>query len=353
MIGFYDPYLFESPDGKLNPPNVEIMKLATYYKEQNVHNRLILPGEPVGQYEKIFCFSEKPCTVPDDLKKSFNVIYGGSYFTGGKYVPFENSIIDYTVPQLGVYYPFLKQYKVEPKIINDFLDNAYYRMGLEPQLYPAPVIQTQHRLYIYDTNPIARDDWQRVFTKLLEHKPSAIYFVHPLYCTSLNQFFALRKFSKISRENEIVLKLNVPPNEVGLMFKKYLHLMLADITVSGKTYLQLGGDYPTVTQYYQDLVYTLNLLYCFWAKGVPMKIKYKEPPFGKITPVDNLSRMIEAWSDISYSYKRTTTLNDQFYVAMDDVRRKEYANLERNFPSVRNLFNQTYEGLKIRKYWGF
>lgn len=174
MIGFYDPYLFDSPDGKLNPPNVEIMKLATYYKEQNIHNRLILPGEPVEQYERIYCFSEKPCDLPDNLKKATNVIYGGSYFTNGEYVPFADSIIDYTVPQIGVYYPFLKQCKAPPKVINDFLDNSYYRIGLESIAYPAPIIQSQHRIYIYDKNPLARDDWQKIFSRLSECKPSTI-----------------------------------------------------------------------------------------------------------------------------------------------------------------------------------
>lgn len=353
MIGFYDPYLFESPDGKLNPPNVEIMKLATYYREKNMHNRLILPGESVDAYEKIYCFSEKPCNIPNILKSAPNVIYGGTYFTNGKYIPFNDSMIDYTIPKIGVYYQFLKQCKVNPKLINDFLDNAYYRIGNEKLIYPAPVIHKQHRLYIYDKNPLEREDWQKNLQKFSSHGPSAIYFIHPIYCTSLNVFFQLREINKISRENEIILNLLIPSNEVSLMFKKYLNLMLADITLSSKTYLQLGGDFPTITQYYQNLIYTLNLLFCFWAKGVPIKIRYKEPSLGKINPIENLSRMIESWADISSPAKRNLVLQNQFYTSQPDPRKNEYEKLLNNFPSVKNLFNQSYEGLKIRKYWGF
>lgn len=354
MIGFYDPYLFESSNGKLNPPNVDIMKLATYYKEQNVFNRLILPGESVESYDKVYCFSEKPCIVPDTLKRATNVFYGGTYFTQGEYMPFEDSLINYTVPKVGVYYPFLKQCQADPKAINDFLDNAYYRVGEENLPYPAPVIQSTHRLYIYDRNLLEREDWKKIINSAASHKPSTIVFIHPIYCRTLSQFFALRENSKISRENEIVLNLALPSSDVSLMFKKYLHLFLAEITPASRIYLQLGGNYPTATQYYQNFIYTLNLLYCFWAKNVPIKIFYKEPSVGYNNPIENLSKMVSNWSISAVSpRKRDLRLISLFHKSVEDDRKAEYDKLIRNFPSAANLFTQSYNLLELKKYWGF
>lgn len=89
------------------------MKLATYYKvEENKFCRLIsLDEQNLDPYEKIYIFSEsvRPPQVPEAFKRATNVIYGGSAFTNNKYIPFENSIIDFTIPRTAIYKEFLKE----------------------------------------------------------------------------------------------------------------------------------------------------------------------------------------------------------------------------------------------------
>lgn len=60
MIGLVDYDLYSSTSVHLAPPNIEIMKLATYYKtEENKFCRLLhLDETELTPYDKIFVFSE-------------------------------------------------------------------------------------------------------------------------------------------------------------------------------------------------------------------------------------------------------------------------------------------------------
>ena len=113
MIGLVDLQLQSWDKPQLCPPNLEIMKLATYYQnEENKFCRLInLDETEFGGYEKIYIFSESKnfITVPEALRRAPNVIYGGTAFTNNKYVPFENKLIDYTIARPRIYTNFLKE----------------------------------------------------------------------------------------------------------------------------------------------------------------------------------------------------------------------------------------------------
>ena len=91
MIGLVDLQLQQWDKPILCPPNLEIMKLATYYKtEENHFCRIInLDEQELGGYEKIYVFSESKdyTSVPDAFKRATNVIFGGSAFTNNKYIP--------------------------------------------------------------------------------------------------------------------------------------------------------------------------------------------------------------------------------------------------------------------------
>lgn len=61
-------------------------------------------------YDIIYCFSEAfDPVIPDILKRQSNIIYGGTGFTNGEYIPFQNSIIDFTLPKTWIYKNFLKE----------------------------------------------------------------------------------------------------------------------------------------------------------------------------------------------------------------------------------------------------
>ena len=130
MIGLVDYNLQTSTSSSLLIPNLEIMKLATYYRlEENTFCRLLsLDETDLTPYEKIYFFSEIGTPkVPDSFLRAANVIFGGSSFTN-EYIPFENKIIDYTLPRLAIYKEFLKQkYNdgIKSKIIEHVLEDGF------------------------------------------------------------------------------------------------------------------------------------------------------------------------------------------------------------------------------------
>ena len=112
MIGLIDLH-WQMAKKSLPPPNLEIMKLAEYYKhEENIFCRIIYLDETeLSGYDKVYIFSENDncINVPEAMRRAPNVIYGGSAFTNRVYIPFENELIDYTIPRAAIYSNLLKE----------------------------------------------------------------------------------------------------------------------------------------------------------------------------------------------------------------------------------------------------
>ena len=351
MIGLVDYDLWENSSTRLYVPNLEIMKLATYYKLEKRHFcRLISPEETelVG-YDKIYFFSEQPeCQVPEAFKRFENIEYGGLAFTRGKYKPFENEIIDYTLPKTFIYKDFLQtKYAdgIKSKDINHFLDDSYYRIYAGDNKLPIPPMMKNKRIFLYDVD-FFYPDWKEVLQELSNRKPSSIVRVHPVYCTNLTQFFEIRTFPKFARTNEIILDLPIPLNELNVLFKKYERKFLADITQSSNVFLPLGGTLKSNELYYKDFIYKINLLYSFWSKNIPIKIKYIQPSKGTYNPLEKISQKVENWANLSTPVKKKNTLMDRIKKETE-----EYDNLIKLHPSAADLFNQSFDDLKERRLW--
>lgn len=248
------------------------MKLATYYRvEENTFCRLIpLDDTNLDNYNKIYFFSEtsRNPIVPPAFLRANNVEFGGSSFTNGKYKPFNNEIIDYTIARPTIYKDFLKEkYRsgIKTKVIEHVLDDSYYRMFVNGKLMPIPPIYPRKRLFLYDTD-FFYDQWSETLQQIADRHPASIVPIHPVFCRNLGNFFTLRKISKFSRQYPIILDLDIPYDEIYYMLKKYKNAFLADITPSSQVALPIGGTFPTDFQYYKDIIYKLNLLYSFWSK---------------------------------------------------------------------------------------
>ena len=216
MIGVVDLALQQWDKPELCPPNLEIMKLATYYQtEENKFCRLInLDETEFGGYEKIYVFSELKdyITVPDALRRSPNVIYGGTAFTNGTYVPFKNKLIDYTLPRTRIYANFLKEkYQAGLKEIeiNRLLNNTYYRWHAGNEVLPLPAIKRNHRIYIYDID-FFQEGWRTIIDRIIERKPSSIRFIHPAHYKKITDFLEVRENFLIAKGNDAYLDLNIP-----------------------------------------------------------------------------------------------------------------------------------------------
>jgi hypothetical protein len=83
-------------------PNLEIMKLSTYYKNQKEIVRLILDARTTDQYREVIIRKDKiDNSYPDTLFGKQNISFGGLAFTNNKYKPMpdemENSLPDITI----------------------------------------------------------------------------------------------------------------------------------------------------------------------------------------------------------------------------------------------------------------
>ena len=311
MIGLVDFDLQTATSVNLSYPNLEIMKIATYYRnEENKFCRLVgLDETELEGYEKIYFFSENfnNKIIPPQFLKSKNINFGGAGFTNGQYIPFVNSVIDYTLPKPIIYKDFLKEKYtdgVKTSVINHILDDSYYRIKAGDSLLPRPVIRKNKRLFIFD-NGIFYDGWENIFDRISEKQPSQIICIHPIICKTITQFFNLRKLPKLSRTNEIILDTDIPLDDANYMLNKYGNMFLADIVPSSNVFLPIGGNFNTGNQYYRDLVYKLNLLYYFWSKGILIKIKYIKPKIGVINPIENLELLIEKWACGRTKFEKT------------------------------------------------
>lgn len=353
MIGFYDLDFYD--DKKLNWPNLELMKLASYHqKEEQQFCRLILPGEEeLDSYDKIYVFSEqeehKP--VPLAFKRANNIIYGGSGFTRGKYIPFENKLIDYSLPSIQMYKNYLSKFfeiGMSYKTINSFLDTCYYRMYAGENKLPIPKMIKNKKIIIYDRE-IFYDDWLDIFEQLSKRNPSTILTIHPIYCNTLTEFFSLRRYPKFSPSNELILNLDVPFSQFNALFKRYELKFRADIGLKSAVMLPIGGTYFTKFQYYENFNYIMNLLFGFWAHNIPIKLYYQKPKTGIYNPIEDLTKHIVNWASLSTEKKQKETLLDRITKKSDNEKQKdELIKYNRN---LSRLFNQSYEKLSNQGYW--
>ena len=358
MIGLLDYDWCVSNKSSVLIPNIEIMKLANYYKtEQNHFCRLLtLEDQELSSCDKIYFFSElnKNPQIPEHYLRANNIIYGGTAFTNGIYIPFENEIIDYTIPKPFIYKEFLKQkYNdgVKARVISHVLDDTYYRNYAGENKLPLPAILPRKRVYLYDRK-FFYDDWQETLNKISEHSPASIIRLHPIICRTLTEYFTLRSFQKFSRSNEIILDLNIPLNEVYYMLKNYKNQFLADITQTSNVYLILGGSFPTQMLYFRDFIYKLNLLYSFWSCGIMIKIKFEEPNLGFKNPLINLSQLAESIFDINYANRRDYSLNYKINKRKKDNLWEEEKKLLLKFhPSAKDLFEQSFNKIFKQGRW--
>lgn len=356
MIGLLDYDLCSSSSMVSIIPNLEIMKLATYYKtEENRFCRLLsLNEEDLSGCEVIYFFSESHAmpTIPENYLRHPNVIYGGTAFTNGIYKPFENSLIDYMLPRPAIYKEYLKtRYDdgVRAKIISGVLDNSYYRCYAAERL-PIPPIISNKKVILFDKD-FFYPDWIEIMNEICNRKPSSIERIHPIVCKKLSQFFAIRCLTKLKRNTDIILDINIPLDEVYYMIKKYKNQLKAEITISSNVYIQLGGNYPTNFQYFKDMIYKLNLLYCFWSSHIPMKIKYEPTFIGFRNPLSNISKKIEGWASLERKYNWDATINDRITTKKPNICMEERDLLLKFYPSAKDLFEQKYNYISAGGRW--
>ena len=357
MIGLVDYDFYSSTSTTKLIPNLEIMKLATYYKaEKNMFCRLIdLDETELTNYDKIYFFSEseKPINVPGPFKLISNIILGGTAFTK-EYIPFKDEIIDYTIPRPIIYKEILKkkyQDGIKSTIITHTLDDSYYRMFAGDKKLPIPPIRKKKRIFIFDKD-IFHNGWENILNSVAERNPSKIITIHPARCKTLTQYFTFRKIERMSRSNEMILDLDIPLSEVYYMLKHYKNKFLEDIVESSNVFITLGGNYRYSKQYLEDFIYKMNILFSFWSCSIPLKIKYELPAVGFTDPIASLSKLVEGWtkgnSKLEKSLAERTLVQQSGTIGPPRAARNI---LLEKYPNAKDLFNHNFTTLSAKGVW--
>ena len=361
MIGLVDLQLQSWDKPQLCPPNLEIMKLATYYQaEENKFCRLInLDETEFGGYEKVYVFSENKnyITVPEAFKRAPNVIYGGTAFTNGKYIPFENRLIDFTLARTRIYSEFLRQKRqagLADIEISRLLDNSYYRWHAGKEVLPLPSVKKRHRIYIYDKD-FFQEGWRNVINRIMDRHPSSINFIHPAHYKRISDFLEVRENSLIAKGNDAYLDLDIPLHETKILMKHYKNRLQAVIVPSSQVYLSIGGSFHYQSDYLRDILYKLNLLYVFWSCDIPLKIKYEEPELGCYNPISDIEKLITTWTQgetCNYKSIIDRIPKDKKLTEIRPEREQLRVILDR-YPSSETLFRQTTETVKKGGFWKY
>lgn len=356
MIGLVDYDLQTSNSSTLLVPNLEIMKIATYYRiDERQFCRLVnLDENDFSFYDKLFFFSEseKNVQVPKNFLRCKNLICGGTTFTKGKYLPFENEIIDFTIPRPTIYKEFLKdKYNdgIKTKVISHILDDSYYRMYAGDKLLPIPPIKLRKRVFLYDKD-FFYPEWEEIIKELIDRKCSTIMRIHPIECTKISQYFCARSYPKLNRAIPYILNLQLPYKDIPYMLKHYKQSFLADITDGSNIYLPLGGSLNTPLQYANNIVYILNLLYSFWSERIKIKIKLIDPYIGYTNPFYDLGKQIEKWCNGTVKGYKTLYENIPKDKKYENIR-ESYNRLLRFYPEAINLFNKTFMQIEHGGRW--
>ena len=337
------------------------MKLATYYTtEENKFCRLInLDETEFGGYEKVYIFSESKdfITVPEAFKRASNIVYGGSAFTNGKYIPFQNKLIDYTIARPRIYANFLKE-KYQAGLreieITRLLDNTYYRWHAGKETLPLPAIKKRHRIYIYDLD-FFQEGWRNIIDRIIKRSPSSINFIHPAHYKKISDFLEVRENSLIAKGNDAYLDLNIPLKETPILMKHYKNRLLAVINPSAQVYLSLGGSFHYQSDYLKDIIYKLNLLYVFWSCKIPLKIKYEEPALGCFNPIPDLSKLISTWTQGDTCNYKSIIDRIPKDKSLSDIRpeREQLRQILDRYPSYETLFRQTTGTVRKGGLWKY
>ena len=99
-------------------------------------------------------------------------------------------------------------------------------------------------MFIYDKKCFY-DDWQETINELIDRGCSGIFYIHPIVCTTLTQFFNVCSIKKIVRSNLFLLNLNIPTDDINLMLNKYKKYFLAEIFNTSNIAIPLGGTFQT------------------------------------------------------------------------------------------------------------
>lgn len=301
MIAIYDEEFATAKRG-LPPPSLAAMKTSAYLKtEQDDLVILITDLTNTANYKEVYFFSDKPLEeLPKEIFLMDNVhLYG-------KYLEPVPQIIEHMAPDITIYHDVV-QSRLVKKVVStsralQFLDSIYYQAyGSKGERLPLPPSEKRKRFYLYDEDFLSKENCWEIFREIEERTPTGIYTIKPIQCHTVKQFFTLREdYEKVSRTNKIILDYYVPLHHFETYFGKYKLKLLGEITKNSEVYIYLGKNYGANAYnevfYLKNLYYSLNLIFSYWSRNIPIKAELFIPDDG-VNPYKEFFEALRLWTN--------------------------------------------------------
>lgn len=183
-IGIIDADLI---DNGTRHPNLALMKISGYYKNQGDNVKLVTQYEDVHSYDKVFISKVFSFTqVPDWVVECPNVTIGGTgfYLDGGESLACE---IEHHMPDYSLYTEYVDLQISQGKNINKFTDYLNYSIGFTTRgcfrkcefcvnkkydrvAMHSPIKEfideKRPAIYLWDDNFLAYSGWEKVLDEL-------------------------------------------------------------------------------------------------------------------------------------------------------------------------------------------
>lgn len=192
-------------------PNLEAMKVASYFSKKGKDVKFLTDPNDSFNYERTFVFRNSPrMNVERGYQKSDfpeTAEFYGLYYTDNIYVPMSEEI-EATEPNFKFYAPIAKE-----KIINNYItfkqvenlsNSSFVRLMSGQYEYDLKKVPQSKQVYVYDTHLEAIPDWRGKLT-LLSEKSKSQFGVKPV-----NKFF----FYSIENMMSAILEQNISGSSV-------------------------------------------------------------------------------------------------------------------------------------------
>lgn len=212
-IGFIDQDALSSPE--TFHPNLEIMKLSTYYKKSKNYVSFILDPSKSERYNKIILRKdESNGDYLSDLILDKRCSYGGRAFTNDIYIPLEEEI-ENCVPDLSIYNSYFnriltgkKQYETKKKA---YLNSSFVRLSTNEKDCDLDITRgliggakRGQDIYIYDKNITNIDEAIDSLSEVIRGKAQKIVFLYPQYFYDFDKVEEWSKIYWVKQNNEII-----------------------------------------------------------------------------------------------------------------------------------------------------
>lgn len=187
-IGLLDQDAILSPETFY--PNLEIMKLSSYYKKNKNFVSLILNPKEVDRYTKIVL--RKDTNDENYLSNLFlnkKCEYGGLAFTNNIYKPLEKEI-ENCIPDISIYNSYFNKILLKLKkgeiLKRKFLQSSYIRLstdGINCDLdyqngFIGASARSQNIVYVYDNNILEIKDSKEAINDIIKGKQQFMKLIH-------------------------------------------------------------------------------------------------------------------------------------------------------------------------------